>query len=127
MLTNAPVTTILPVADMARATSFYRDRLGLEDLGDSPSGNHVLRTTAGATIELMAAEPGAQSAHTAATFGVGDVAAEVAELESRGVTFEDYDLPELKTVGHIASVGNDRAAWFTDSEGNILCLHQLER
>lgn len=127
MLTNASMSTVLPVSDVDRAAAFYRDQLGLQDLGDVPGGNHALRTTAGATIELMAAESGAQSHHTAATFGVPDVAREVAELESRGVEFEDYDLPELKTVGHIATADGDRAAWFTDTEGNILCLHETPR
>ncbi|WP_116947772.1 VOC family protein [Jiangella endophytica] len=127
MLTNATMSTVLPVSDVDRAAAFYRDRLGLQDLGDVPGGNHALRTTAGATIELMEAEPGAQSHHTAATFGVSDLPQEVAELESRGVAFEDYDLPELKTVGHIATHGDDRAAWFTDTEGNILCLHEAPR
>jgi hypothetical protein len=38
--------------------------------------------------------------------------------------FEDYDLPGLKTERHIATMGNEKAAWFKDPEGNILCLHQ---
>jgi len=47
----------------------------------------------------------------------------MAELEARGVTFEDYDMPGLKTVNHIAEMGADRAAWFLDPDGNVLCLH----
>ena len=49
---------------------------------------------------------------------------EISDLESRGVTFEDYDMPGIKTVDHIAEMGEDKAAWFTDPDGNILCLHQ---
>lgn len=48
----------------------------------------------------------------------------VAELQARGVRFEDYDMPDLKTVDHIATMGSSKAAWFTDTEGNILCLHE---
>jgi hypothetical protein len=49
----------------------------------------------------------------------------VRELEGRGVRFEDYDLPGLRTVDHVLTAEGMKAAWFTDSEGNVLCLHQL--
>jgi hypothetical protein len=58
------------------------------------------------------------------SFEVGDIAARIRELSGRGVTFEDYDLPGLKTVDHVCVLGSERAAWFTDTEGNILCLHE---
>ncbi|HEY9412106.1 MAG TPA: VOC family protein [Jiangellaceae bacterium] len=124
MLANASVTTVLPVSDLTRAAAFYRDQLGLQDLGAAPTGNHVVRTGSGSTIELMTAEDGAQSTHTALTFEVTDVASEISDLEGHGVRFEDYDLPGLKTVGHIATLGTDKAAWFLDTEGNILCVHE---
>ncbi len=123
MITNAAITAILPVNDISRATAFYRDRLGLQDLGESDDGNHNLRAGSG-TIGLMPAEEGAQSAHTVLSFEVDDIVREMTDLESNGVTFEDYDLPELKTVDHIWSQGENRAAWFKDSEGNVLCLHE---
>ena len=124
MLTDAAISTILPVSDMSRAAAFYRDRLGLQDLGDVASGNHVLQTRSGSTIELMAAEDGAQSTHTVATFGVPDLPAEITDLEGKGVRFDDYDIPGLTTSDHIATNGSDRMAWFSDTEGNILCLHE---
>lgn len=73
----------------------------------------------------MAAEEGAQSAHTVLTFEVEDITNEIKDLESRGVGFYDYDLPDLKTTDHVAVMGAEKAAWFADSEGNILCLHQV--
>jgi len=124
MISNAQLTPILPVVDVSRATDFYRDRLGLKDLGDEPSGNHLLQTGSGATIALMTAEEGAQSAHTVLTFEVEDITTEVKDLESRGIGFLDYDLPDLKTTDHVCVMGAEKAAWFADSEGNILCLHQ---
>jgi catechol 2,3-dioxygenase-like lactoylglutathione lyase family enzyme len=124
MISNAALTPILPVADVSRATGFYRDRLGLKDLGDEPGGNHLLQTGSGATIALMAAEQGAQSPHTVLTFEVEDITTEVKDLEDRGVGFLDYDLPDLKTTDHVCVMGTEKAAWFADSEGNILCLHQ---
>jgi hypothetical protein len=58
------------------------------------------------------------------SFEVDDVTAEIRDLEGRGVVFEDYDLPDLKTVDHVAEMGSERAAWFKDPDGNVLCLHQ---
>jgi catechol 2,3-dioxygenase-like lactoylglutathione lyase family enzyme len=124
MISNAQLTPILPVVDVSRATGFYRDRLGLKDLGDEPGGNHLLQTSSGATIGLMPAEEGVQSSHTVLTFEVDDITSEVKDLESRGVGFYDYDLPDLKTVDHVCVMGSEKAAWFADTEGNILCLHQ---
>lgn len=123
MLSNAQLTPILPATDVSRAAAFYRDRLGLTDLGEEPGG-HTLQTGSGATIELMAAEEGAQSSHTVLTFEVDDLTEEIKDLESRGVGFFDYDLPDLKTVDHVAVMGREKAAWFADTEGNILCLHE---
>jgi len=123
MIQNAQVTPILPVVDLSRATSFYRDQLGLKDLGDE-GGNHLLQTGSGATIALMTAEEGAQSAHTVLTFEVENITDEVKDLEDRGVGFLDYDLPDLKTTNHVCVMGAEKAAWFADTEGNILCLHE---
>lgn len=125
MITSVPLTAVLPVTDLDRATTFYRDRLGLSDAGTEPTGNHLLRAGGGATIALMAAEEGAQSKHTVLSFEVTGIDDEVKDLEARGVSFLDYDEPDLRTVGHIAEMNGEKAAWFTDTEGNILCLHEL--
>ena len=53
-----------------------------------------------------------------------DVAAEVVDLKSRGVVFEEYDMPGIKTVNSIATAGGAKTAWFRDSEGNILAISQ---
>lgn len=124
MISNAQLTPILPVVDVSRAAGFYRDRLGLKDLGDEPGGNHVLQTGSGSTLGLMPAEEGVQSAHTVLSFEVEDISEEIRNLEGKGVDFLDYDLPDLKTVDHVVSVKGERAAWFTDTEGNVLCLHE---
>ena len=124
MINNAPLTAILPVGDMSRATDFYRDRLGMKDLGDEPGGNHMLQAGSGAMIALMAAESGAQSTHTVLSFEVENITTEIQDLEGRGVSFLDYDLPDLKTTDHVCVMGAEKAAWFADTEGNILCLHE---
>ena len=57
-------------------------------------------------------------------FMVADIDAEVHDLRQRGVQFEEYDFPGLKTERGIVTRKADRAAWFKDSEGNILCAHE---
>ena len=58
------------------------------------------------------------------SFQVEGIEPAIAALEARGVTFADYDLPGFKTVGHVCVLGSEKAAWFQDSEGNILCMHE---
>lgn len=125
MISNAQLTSVPPVVDPARAGGFYRDRLGLKDAGQDPGGNHLVQTGSGTMIAMMPAEEGAQSAHTVLTFEVSDISNEIKDLESRGVSFYDYDLPDPKTTDHVAVMGTEKAAWFADTEGNILCLHEM--
>jgi catechol 2,3-dioxygenase-like lactoylglutathione lyase family enzyme len=127
MLTRAPVTTILPVIDMDRARNFYERKLGLSPRGFAADGNFLFQCAGDATIALIPKPQGTKAEHTALSFEVFDVVTEIAEMEKRGVVFEDYDLPDLKTVGHVCVMGSDRTAWFKDTEGNILCIHQRNR
>ena len=61
---------------------------------------------------------------TQLAFEVADIKATAAALKARGVRFEEYDLPGLRTVGHVCVLGSEKAAWFEDPEGNLLCLHE---
>jgi catechol 2,3-dioxygenase-like lactoylglutathione lyase family enzyme len=124
VLTKAAVTTILPVIDMDRAREFYEKKLGLAPRGFAADGNFVFQCAGEATIALIPKPQGTKAEHTALSFEVGDVLFEIADMEKRGVVFEDYDLPGLKTVDHVCVMGSDRTAWFKDTEGNILCIHQ---
>lgn len=116
-------TCILPVKDMARARHFYEQQLGLEVVGGKPDGKFVYRC-GGTEIALFPKPEGTQATHTALSFRVDDIAGAITQLEGRGVAFADYDLPGLKTVGHVCVLGAEKAAWFEDTEGNILCLHE---
>ena len=123
LLDDSLVTCMLPVKDLARARAFYEQRLGLTPLGAKPDGKFIYRS-GGTELALFPKAEGTQATHTALSFRVADIARAVAELESRGVAFADYDLPGLKTVGHVCVLGSEKAAWFEDTEGNILCLHE---
>lgn len=117
-------TAILPISDPDRARMFYKDKLGLESRGTDVTGNEIFGLVGGASLGLMKTTDNAHSEHTVLTFEVPDVEATVHELSDAGVKFEDYDLPDLKTVDHICTMGNEKAAWFMDPDGNILCVHQ---
>lgn len=123
MLAAAPVTTMLPVKDLDRARDFYVNKLGLEVEGLAANGKFILRT-GGARLALFPKPGGTKADHTAVSFQVKDIVSEIRALEARGVTFADYDLPGLKTVDHVCVLGSEKAAWFQDPEGNILCLHE---
>jgi len=123
MLTNAAMTTILPVIDMQRAREFYEKRLGLKAMGSKPDGKFVY-ACGGGTLALFPRESGTKADHTAISFQVPDIAAAVKALQASGVVFEDYDLPGLKTVDHVCVLGAEKAAWFKDTEGNFLCIHE---
>jgi len=124
MLTKAAVTTILPVKDMDRARAFYQDRLGLEPKGFAADGNFLFACGGEAHIALIPKPEGTRAEHTALSFEVRGIERVIDALKAKGVIFEDYDFPGLKTVEHVCVLGSDKAAWFKDSEGNILCVHE---
>ena len=124
MLEKAPMTTILPVIDMQRARGFYENKLGLKPVGLKPDGKFVYATGSGGVLALFPKDGGTKADHTAVSFQVRDIAAAIKALKAAGVTFEDYDFPGLRTVNHVCVLGAEKAAWFKDTEGNYLCLHE---
>jgi catechol 2,3-dioxygenase-like lactoylglutathione lyase family enzyme len=122
-ISSSQVTVMLPVTDIARARRFYEDQLALPPGAEKPDGKVVYRC-GGTEIALFPREGGTRADHTAVSFRVEDIRAAIAVLQARGVGFADYDLPGLKTVDHVCVLGSEKAAWFSDPEGNILCLHE---
>lgn len=123
MLSNAPVTTMLPVKDMARARAFYEGCLGLTPGNFRADGKYEY-VVGGSTLALFPKPEGTKAEHTAVSFRVPDIVASIADLQKAGVVFEDYDLPGFKTVDHVCVLGSEKAAWFMDTEGNYLCIHE---
>ena len=121
--TSLPKTT-LPVEDLARARAFYAEKLGLRPTREVEGALFYEGDDAtGFLLFLSGGRPSGQ--HTQMAWFVKDIVYTVAKLKSRGVLFEDYDFPGLKTNHGIADLGYQRAAWFRDSEGNLLALGQL--
>jgi catechol 2,3-dioxygenase-like lactoylglutathione lyase family enzyme len=131
MLDRSPVATRLPAQDLARARAFYSEKLGLEPAEERPGG--LLYRCGGSEFALFETGGTPSGSHTQMAWQVEDIEATVAELKVRGVVFDEYDVPGLQTVDGIAEVeGNypskggvgERAAWFSDSEGNVLGIGQ---
>jgi catechol 2,3-dioxygenase-like lactoylglutathione lyase family enzyme len=124
-LTDSAVSVMLPIRDAARAQEFYESRLGLPFAGtNDTTGESAFRLAGGSQLVLRVLPDTQPSPNTAMSFEVGDIAAAIADLESRGVAFEDYDQPGFTTVDHVLDDGGMLAAWFLDPDGNVLCLHQ---
>jgi catechol 2,3-dioxygenase-like lactoylglutathione lyase family enzyme len=131
MLENARVATRLPAQDLNRARDFYAEKLGLRPSEERPGG--LLYRCASGEFALFQSAGASPGTFTQMGWEVDDIEATVAGLKERGLVFEDVDLPGLKTVDGIAEVsGNypskggrgERAAWFRDSEGNMLGIGQ---
>jgi hypothetical protein len=91
--------------------------------GFRPDGKFIYEV-GGSTLALFPKPEGTKAEHTALSFRVPDIAASIAELKQTGVVFEYYDFPDLKTVNHVCVLGAEKAAWFKDTEGNFLCIHE---
>jgi catechol 2,3-dioxygenase-like lactoylglutathione lyase family enzyme len=133
MLKDGRVATRLPAQDLERARAFYTEKLGLEPAEEREGGLRYV--CAGGEFALFESAGAAAGDHTQMGWEVEDIEATARELRSRGVVFEEYDLPGLKTVDGIAEIeGNypskgsgERGAWFRDSEGNMLGIGQPVR
>ena len=125
MLSDSPIFTILPASDRERARAFYEEKLGLTPSQVQPNGD-LEYETGGIRFYVTKSVGKSPGEFTQASWPVGDIDAAVAELRFRGVEFEEYDVADWKTVGGIAAVpGIGRAAYFKDSEGNLLGLVQF--
>ncbi len=123
MLKNSFAYPTLPASDLARARTFYEQKLELEPVegADDPGGVYY---QLGAQILFLYQTEAPRGGNTALSFVVDDLDAEMKDLRSRGVAFEDYDMPGLKTENGVAEFDGMKAAWFKDTEGNILNIGQ---
>jgi catechol 2,3-dioxygenase-like lactoylglutathione lyase family enzyme len=123
MLEGFDFVATLPAADIERAKAWYRDKLGLEPLEEHEGA--VMYRAGPSTFQLYPTQLAGTAQNTLGAWYADDIEAVVTELQSRGVEFEEYDFPGLKTEDGIADLGFERSAWFKDSEGNTLAIAQL--
>jgi predicted enzyme related to lactoylglutathione lyase len=125
MLSTSRVEANIPAADLRRAQEFYADKFGLTPF-DEMEGMQLSYETAGGTrFNIYETQYAGQAGHTIAQWHVDDIESEVRDLKAKGVVFEIYDLPGVQWDGEIAFLpGLGKAAWFKDSENNIMCVDQ---
>jgi predicted enzyme related to lactoylglutathione lyase len=122
VLQDAPVYAYIPAKDVARARNFYERKLGFKPKDVTAGG--VTYEFAGQTACFLYPTPNAGTSQASQAFWqVGDIVREVKELKARGVQLEKYDTPEMDADG-IMTAGGAKAAWFKDSEGNIMAVIQ---
>lgn len=122
MLANFNIYPTIPASDLQRARRFYAEKLGYTPVSETPDS---LFYQSGETMFMIYQTAYAGTAqHTLAALDVDDLNTLMADLRSKGVVFEEYDFPGLKTVNGVAQMGTERVAWFKDSEGNIIAIGQ---
>jgi catechol 2,3-dioxygenase-like lactoylglutathione lyase family enzyme len=127
MLGKAEIAAIVPVSDVERAVEFYGGTLGLElqiRRDDLPENREAEFRAGDGSLVVYESVAAGQSRGTVAGFRVEDLDSVVAGLRERGVAFEEYDLPDLKTENGIAMIGDLRASWARDPDGNIIAFEQ---
>jgi predicted enzyme related to lactoylglutathione lyase len=121
MLQKSPMYAYIPVRDVSRARRFYEQKLGFKPKQELAGG--VVYEFGEGTACFMYPTPNAGTSQASQAFWqVDDVEREVAELKAKGVKFEDYDMPDMKDG--ISTAGGAKAAWFKDTEGNIMAVIQ---
>jgi catechol 2,3-dioxygenase-like lactoylglutathione lyase family enzyme len=127
MFSDRRCAAMLPARDVERAKSWYADTLDLKPAYEDEGG---VQYTVGDGTEfwVYSSQFAGTNQATAMGFTAKDLGAEMEQLKTRGVTFEEYDIPGVKTVDGIAEFGEgERGAWFKDSEGNIIALFESPR
>lgn len=123
MLQDFPIYAYFPVQDVERARRFYEDKLGFQPKEEVAGG--VVYEFGGNTACFLYQTPNAGTSRASQAFWqVDDIEREVAALKARGVEFENYDIPGERSPSGVVTDGGAKAAWFKDSEGNILAIIQ---
>ena len=123
MLQNFPLYAYIPANDVARAREFYERKLGFRPKVEI-AGGVVYEFGDKTACFLYPTKNAGTSRASQAFWQVDDIEREVADLKARGVAFENYDMPGEKSPSGVVTTGGAKAAWFKDTEGNIMALIQ---
>ncbi len=124
MLQKSLAVAAIPAADLARARKFYEEKLGFTPDPEMEDGGVIYRCADGTGFLLFQSSGQSSGSHTQLTFDVKDIDGEVNQLKAKGVTFEEYNFPGLKTENGITQMPNGMGGWFKDSEGNVIAVFQ---
>jgi len=123
MIKQARAAAMLPAQDLERAKAFYRDKVGLTPTQErDPMGGVLFELSGGTGFAVFLSSGKPSGTHTQMALEVADLDATVKDLQARGIKFEEYDSPGLKTKNGIADIAGTKVAWFKDSEGNLVAI-----
>jgi catechol 2,3-dioxygenase-like lactoylglutathione lyase family enzyme len=127
MLSDRRAHTTLPVQDLDEAKHFWGETLGFTSIEEETPAAVLYRAGEGSVFAVTRSSGRPSGSHTQIGFTTPDIEADVADLTARGIVFEEYDSPALRTEGGIARTGAGRAAWFKDPGGNLVGLIEFGR
>ena len=125
MLEKLMATAVLPASDLARAKQWWHDVLGRDPVYSDAEGEAEFYDLGGTGLMVYRTDFAGTAKNTALNLITDDLDRDMTHLRTHGVMFHDYDMPGLKTVDGVAEIGEERGAWFSDSEGNIIAISQV--
>lgn len=125
MFEKLMATAVLPAADIDRARKWWHDVLGRDPLYEDTEGEALFYDVGGTILMVYRSDYAGTAQNTAFNLVTDNLDRDMTELRTHGVMFHDYDLPGLKTVDGVAQMGEERGAWFSDSEGNIIAIGEV--
>ncbi|GAA1803468.1 VOC family protein [Agromyces neolithicus] len=127
MFEKLMATAVLPASDIARAQQWWHDVLGRDPVYTELEGEGLFYDIGGTEVLVYRSDFAGTAKNTALNLVTDDLDRDMTALRTHGVVFHDYDMPGLKTVDGVAQLGEERTAWFSDSEGNIIAIAQPSR
>jgi len=125
MFEKLMATAVLPASDIGRARNWWHDVLGRDPVYEDTEGESLFYDIGGTMLMVYRTDYAGTAQNTAFNLVTENLDRDMTALRTHGVMFHDYDLPGLKTVDGVARVGEERSAWFSDSEGNIIAIGEV--
>jgi catechol 2,3-dioxygenase-like lactoylglutathione lyase family enzyme len=125
MFEKLMATAVLAASDLARAKQWWHDVLGRDPVYEDEEGGALFYDIGGTGVMVYRSDFAGTAKNTSLNLMTDDLDRDMTQLRTHGVMFHDYDMPGLKTVDGVAEIGDERSAWFSDSEGNILAIGQV--
>ena len=122
MFENTIAMAVLPASDLVRARKWWKDVFGIEPMRSADDGDFYV--IGGIPVMVYETQFAGTAKNTALSLMTDDLERDMTALRVHGVTFNEYDLPGIKTVDGVVDMDGERGAWFDDSEGNIIALAQ---
>ncbi|MEV1129811.1 VOC family protein [Agromyces sp. NPDC049794] len=125
MFEKLMATAVLPASDIGRARNWWHEVFGREPAYEDTEGEALFYDIGGTMLMVYRTDFAGTAQNTAFNLVTDDLDRDMTALRTHGVMFHDYDLPGLKTEDGVAELGEERGAWFSDSEGNIIAIAEV--